>query len=179
MEKKCLLKRMASSFLLLALMVCMVQSVEIVAADNGSCASCEVSSLPNVVSSYQNEEGDLVKTFDNGIEAIYKSDGSIIVNDYTHVFSDADVESMSLRTGGLVTLGKAIWTAIGICSAIDYITGHDLCRIVLSHLGTSIEYGKYYIVSGEYIPGYIPGCEPMHSGPCNQGYWRYEVRKEG
>lgn len=175
MEKKCLLKRMASSFLVLTLMICMVQSVEIVAANSGSCASCEISSLPNVVSSYENEAGDLVKTFDNGTEAIYKSDGSIIVNDYTHVFSDADVESMSLRTGGLVTLGKAIWTAIGICSAIDYFSGHDLCRIVLSHLGTSIEYGKYYIVSGEYIPG----CEPMHSGPCNQGYWRYEVRKEG
>ncbi len=178
MEKKCLLKRMASSLLVLTLMICMVQSVEIVAADNGSCTSCEVSSLPNVVSSYENEEGDLVKTFDNGTEAIYKSDGSIIINDYAHVFSDEDVESVSSRVGGLKALGEAIWWAINACSAIEWVSGHDLCRIVLSHLGTSIEYGKYYIVSGEYIPGYIPGCEPMHSGPCNQGYWRYEVRKK-
>ena len=33
------------------------------------------------------------------------------------------------------------------------------------------------VVYQEYHPGYIPGCQPMHSGPCNAGYWEVIFEK--
>lgn len=33
------------------------------------------------------------------------------------------------------------------------------------------------VVSQQYHPGYIPGCEPRHSGPCNAGWWEVIFEK--
>lgn len=33
------------------------------------------------------------------------------------------------------------------------------------------------IVSQKYHAGYIPGCEPRHSAPCNAGYWEVVFQK--
>lgn len=29
----------------------------------------------------------------------------------------------------------------------------------------------------QYHPGYIPGCEPRYSGPCNAGWWEVIFEK--
>lgn len=71
---------------------------------------------------------------------------------------------------------KAVFTAIGVCSVVEYVTGHDVCRIVLSQI-TYLKMGVEYEVSGNFVPGYIPGCEPRNSGPCNAGCWRYQVNE--
>ncbi|WP_154659609.1 hypothetical protein [Thomasclavelia saccharogumia] len=42
-------------------------------------------------------------------------------------------------------------------------------------LGTSAKPKARYELTGRFIQGYIPGCEPRHSGPCNTGYWEYKV----
>lgn len=33
------------------------------------------------------------------------------------------------------------------------------------------------LVSQEFYPGYIPGCEPRNSGPCNAGRWIVSFKK--
>lgn len=66
-------------------------------------------------------------------------------------------------------------TPIDDCQRIQYVSGHDICRIVLSKLKTSAKPRARYELTGKFIPGYIPGCEPRHSGPCNTGYWEYKI----
>ena len=41
---------------------------------------------------------------------------------------------------------------------------------------SSIPSGNYKIYAN-YVPGYIPGCEPRHSAPCNAGYWQYSATR--
>ena len=61
---------------------------------------------------------------------------------------------------------KAAFTAIGVCRIV-------LCQIKEAYLKIGVEYE----VSGNFVPEYIPGCEPCNSGPCNAGYWRYQVNE--
>lgn len=78
-------------------------------------------------------------------------------------------------------LGKVIIGIWSTCQSIPYATNlifdHqlDLCKIAFDALKTNAKPNTGYFVYGQYIPGYIPGCEPRYSGPCNQGYWIYEV----
>lgn len=139
------------------------------------CIACTVSSS-QVISSEIDDDGNVVNVYDDGTEIIYYENGDIIINDYGHVYGDYNNVDISTRSGW-VLLGKAIWTAIGVCSAIEYVTGHDYCRIVLNALGDKLIFGQSYSVSGNFVPGYIPGCEPRNSGPCNAGYWQYQVSK--
>ena len=53
------------------------------------------------------------------------------------------------------------------------MTGHDICRIVLRYITNPKK--TEYSVDAIYHAGYIPGCEPRHSLPCNSGYWEYNV----
>ncbi len=146
------------------------------ALEENECEACMVSS-DQVVSSEVDDEGNLITVLDNGTEIIYYENGDIILNDYGHVFGDYNNVDTKTRSGW-IKLGKAIWEALGICSAIEYVTGHDYCRIVLEALGDKLIFGQYYVVSGNFVPGYIPGCEPRNSAPCNAGYWQYSVTKE-
>ncbi len=47
------------------------------------------------------------------------------------------------------------------------------CRIVLRYIINPKK--TEYSVDAIYHAGYIPGCEPRHSLPCNSGYWEYNV----
>ena len=38
--------------------------------------------------------------------------------------------------------------------------------------------GKYK-VTYTYVPGRVPGCEPIHSGPCNAGYYKASYSRIG
>ena len=73
----------------------------------------------------------------------------------------------------------AVWTGISACSNIYYVTDGrvDVCRVVARMLGTTRKPNAKYELTGKFIPGRIPGCEPIHSGPCNRGYWEYRVVK--
>ena len=95
--------------------------------------------------------------------------------DYGHNYSDETSSNVQNRSVW-VAIGKAIFSALGGCQAVQYVSGHDVCRIVLDYLG-SRPYKVEYELTGRYIPGRIPGCEPMHSLPCNSGYWEYRVKK--
>lgn len=139
------------------------------------CSLCKVQTF-EIEKEYIDEDGNIVKIFEDGVEAIYMKNGEIILRDYYNVF-ETDSSEMPPVTRALtwIAIGKAIISAAGTCSSIDYITGHDVCRIVLSKLGTSAKPKARYELTGRHIPGYIPGCEPRHSGPCNAGYWEYRI----
>ncbi|WP_027089286.1 hypothetical protein [Thomasclavelia saccharogumia] len=62
-------------------------------------------------------------------------------------------------------------TPIDDYQKIQYESGHDIYRIVLSKLKTSAKPRARYELTGKFIPE----CEPRHSGPCNTGYWEYKI----
>lgn len=130
-----------------------------------------------LVSSYTDKDGNFIEVYEKGVEIIYYNNGDVIINDYNNVFGGTAPVGVAARISW-VAIGKAVFTAIGVCSAVEYVTGHDVCRIVLSQIKEAyLKMGVEYEVSGNFVPGYIPGCEPRNSGPCNAGYWRYQVNE--
>ena len=118
----------------------------------------------------------LLRNEDN-VEVIYKSDNSIVIRDYANQFN---AETPKFRSGGLLKkIAYFIITAAGHCGGVQYLTNNkvDVCRIALRALGTTKKPNAKYLLTGKYISGRIPGCEPIHSGPCNRGYWEYRVVK--
>lgn len=125
---------------------------------------------------YINENGQEVTIFTNNVEITYINDEEILVRDYGHVFSDPTADSIKNPRIDWVRIGKAIFDALGICEAVNYVTGHDVCRIVLNALKSKPRNVRYEL-TGRFIPGRVPGCEPIHSLPCNSGYWEYKIIK--
>ncbi len=126
-------------------------------------------------STFINDDGNLVKNYTNGLEVEYKEDGSITIKDYGHVYGDNEL----ITRGPWIAIGKAIieWTIkiVSACSTIEYVTGFDICRIVISHIiAPDTNKTIQYELTGQYIQKKIPGCVPMHSAACN-GYWEYNV----
>ena len=61
---------------------------------------------------------------------------------------------------------------------VGIVMGSDSDMKVMSKAADMLEkLGVEYEVSGNFVPEYIPGCEPCNSGPCNAGYWRYQVNE--
>lgn len=137
-------------------------------------SGCEVSTAPVEKDSYYDEAGNLVILYDNNVEVTYLND-ELIIKDYGHNYSDVTSSQVQSRSAW-VAIGVATYSVLGVCQAIVYVSGHDVCRIVLSYLG-SRPYKVKYELTGRFIPGRIPGCEPMHSLACNSGYWEYRVKK--
>ena len=130
------------------------------------------------ISTEISKEGNQIIKYESGVEVEYISENEWIIRDYPNVF-EAEIPETQTRVNW-IELGKAIMKFIGgvlsSCQAIEYLTGHDLCRIALSYLSSHPVNGTAtYLVTGNYIPGYIPGCEPRNSLPCNSGYWEYRV----
>ncbi len=73
----------------------------------------------------------------------------------------------------------------GICNVIEKVTGQDICGYIvrqslnlLKTTGKALPNGKYR-VTYTYVPGRIPGCQPIHSGVRNSGYWKASYTKIG
>ena len=149
-------------------------------ATERKCSTCNIKEPSNIESESYDEDGNLITVLDNGAEITYFKDGRVIIKDYKSAYNNGTVynggNSRSLTLLGIVIIG--IWST---CQSIPYATNlifdHqlDLCKIAFDALKTNAKPNTGYFVYGQYIPGYIPGCEPRYSGPCNQGYWIYEV----
>lgn len=140
-----------------------------------NCSTCRMQSS-ETKTQYIDEDGNTVIVYEDGVEAVYMTNGEIILKDYYNVF-ESELPTATTRV-------LPVWIRIGIaiisgtltaCEHIDYVSGHDVCRIVLSKLGTSAKPRARYELTGRFIQGYIPGCEPSHSAGCNTGYWEYRV----
>ena len=136
-----------------------------VKADTNSTESCGIDQSV-VEEKYKNQDNELVEKYEDNVEVIYKSDNN--------------AETPKFRSGGLLKkIAYFIITAAGHCGGVQYLTNNkvDVCRIALRALGTTKKPNAKYLLTGKYISGRIPGCEPIHSGPCNRGYWEYRVVK--
>lgn len=121
--------------------------------------------------------GTEIIEYESGVEVERISNDEWIIRDYPNMFDAKapEKQSRSWTVIGLAILKYASYV-LTACQAVQYISGHDICRIVLSYISTPHGNGTYtYELTGNYIPGYIPGCEPSHSLPCNSGYWEYRV----
>ena len=76
---------------------------------------------------------------------------------------------------------RGIWTIIGIVGTsswiVETVTTFDACQYMVQQLLRLMSTGKpalkgKYRVTYTYVPGRVPGCEPIHSGPCNSGYYK-------
>ena len=140
-----------------------------------NCSTCKMQSS-ETKTQYIDEDGNVVIIYEDGVEAIYMTNGEIILKDYYNVFES------ELPTATTRVIPEWILIGIGIiadtidkCQRIQYVSGHDVCRIILSKLGTSAKPRARYELTGRFIQGYIPGYESRHSGSCNTGYWEYRI----
>lgn len=152
-----------------------------------NCNECTIEKTDIVEESYNNL-GNKITKYENGIEVEIVDEETFIIRDYYNVFdSQKEVtapvgeEIKDWRKIGLAILlmvYKAQDFVLDTCQTIQYIFGHDICRIVLSYINLPNSSGTFkYELTGRYISGYIPGCQPSHSLACNSGYWEYKVTK--
>lgn len=138
---------------------------------NNACGILSVEE-PILNKEYINENGEIVQHFEDNTQVVYHENGTITV--YSPFGPKPENENARI---GWVAIGKAILKIVGVvisaCSAILYVTEHDVCRIVLSYITNPTK--TEYSVDGLYHQGKIPGCEPSHSLECNSGYWEYRV----
>ena len=129
-----------------------------------NCSICRMQSS-EIKSQYIDEDGNVVDTWK-----------SVKGEDYNAFESDLNQPPTTRVIPGWILIGIGIiGGTLTTCEHIDYVSGHDVCRIILSKLGTSVKPRACYELTGRFIQGYIPGCEPRYSGPCNTGYWEYRV----
>lgn len=141
------------------------------------CSDCTVAPS-KVINEWVDESGNEVKMFEENVEVTYLENDAIIIRDYGHNYDNTfDIKSTGKTRIAWITIAKVIWNAVGVCSAVYYVTGTDACRIALKYLGTKKKNLVKYELTGRFIPGKIPGCEPSYSGPCNSGYWEYRVTR--
>ncbi|MDO4467397.1 MAG: hypothetical protein Q4C49_10415 [Bacillota bacterium] len=134
--------------------------------------------VPDIIDEYVNANGNTVVVYSDGVEVETIDEDYFIVRDFNHVFSD-EIPTHSQRSWIEIGIAivKFVVGVVNACSTIQYVTGHDICKIVLSRIVSQYNGEFRYVLSGNYISGYIPGCEPAYSLPCNSGYWEYSVRR--
>lgn len=178
------IKRLLYSIVILALVLTVIPIKPIHANTTSSNNTCDFSE-PKVISSNIGENGYEVKTFDDKVEVVYLENDGMIIKDYGHVYDtlfntnakprDTFFNNNAQPRIAWVLLAKVFIGAASTCSTVQYVTNVDACRIVLKYLGTNRRPNVKYELTGRFISGKIPGCEPSHSGPCNSGYWEYRV----
>lgn len=173
------MKQMISCILLLCLVMISVIPQNVFGDEPVDDTCCNIDELSNVVSNYYNEAGNLVLKFDNGTEAEYFENGDVIIYDYAHVYSEG--LGLSRAAVDWKKIGEIIYNIVtGGCTVVEWVSDVNPCEIFVQYIlrgtGAPPASGRY-IVGGTYHPGYIPGCEPRYSAPCNAGYWTYTYSK--
>lgn len=78
-----------------------------------------------------------------------------------------------------ITIAGVFTVVTKACCVIQAINNFDSCAWAIKNIRNSLKSapnGKYK-VTGKFIKGHIPNCQPMHSYPCNAGYWKYSFQK--
>lgn len=180
MTKNKILNKMVSFILLVAFLVTTGTPSQIFAVDAKRCDVCSVTAKPELIASYYDDEGNLIQKYDSGAEVIHYTSGDIILNDYTHIFSD---EMPAIQTRGSGEVIAVISFVLLVCEVVELFDPEhrNPCQLVVDYIynGTGGPPDGKYEVYAKYVPGYIPGCEPRYSGPCNAGYYQYSLKKIG
>ena len=102
-----------------------------------NCSSCRMEPS-EIIEEYVDENNSVVIKYQNGIEAIYKENGEILVRDYYNVYgAELTQQPQSRATGGWIVIGIAIiGTVIDKCQDICMLAVMmfvELFLIVLKH----------------------------------------------
>ncbi len=127
----------------------------------------------------------------------YNSDGTVesfIVlgdsQDNIDLFGNYDFENRSMvetRAISWTLIGKflvKVLIYVGEVVVISCIDGGNICKPLLQKRFafpqvTQAEANRLPVAYWRrFTPGRVPGCEPMHSGPCNSGYWEYKLTRQ-
>lgn len=122
-----------------------------------------------------NNQGCIYASVDAEREVYYDEELDL---DYMLTTSEDIPKNREITIGGVVT---AVLTVQGVCHWMGDDLGFNPCHWLIGKLATEVpekRAGKYKITK-TYIPGRVPGCEPINSGPCNQGYWKIDYTKIG
>lgn len=132
---------------------------------------------PEIVETISNEDGSTTYRYSDDI-LVTEKDGvyNVTIPEYA-----IDYEPPVMTRSVIGTIWAVISTTMTACTIFEWTFGPNPCEIAYKYLlrllGTGATTGKY-VVNGTYHPGYIPGCEPRHSSPCNSGYYEYSFVRE-
>lgn len=178
--KNAISNKIVSFVLVVAFLVTLVIPSQVFATDVEKCDSCSVTTKPTLIASHYDNEGNLIQRYDTGAEVIHYTNGNIVLNDYTHLFSD---EIPSVQTRSIGTVIAIVSFVLFSCDVVELIDPkhRNPCHLVIDYIynGTGGPPDGKYKVYATYVPGYIPGCEPRYSSPCNAGYYKYSLSKIG
>lgn len=136
----------------------------------------EFTETKKVTNSFIDENGHNIIQYDNGVEVEYITQDEIIIRDKNNVLgADLNIGNQT-RAVGWVVIGKAIFSAIGVCSSIQYVTGFDICRIALSYLASPPP-NSTYTVSAYQHAEHIPGCYPSSMPECIRYWYEYKLTR--
>lgn len=115
-----------------------------------------------------------------------------ISSNQNYDFSDLEKQGLSFNyineNEFTINIPRGFWTIIGIvgtsCWLIETVTTFDACQYMVQQSLRLMATGKKglngkYKVTYTYVPGRVPGCEPIHSGPCNAGYYKASYSRIG
>lgn len=138
----------------------------------------------NNISSNQNYDfSDLEK---QGLSFNYINENEFTINIPVSMVNKEKIDSIIESQNNPKTRG--FWTIIGIvgtsCWLIETVTTFDACQYMVQQSLRIMATGKKglngkYKVTYTYVPGRVPGCEPIHSGPCNAGYYKASYSRIG
>lgn len=148
---------------------------------NGTC-SLDISKDIKIVGTNE-KDGKVTTSFSDGSQSVKHKNGTIdllipitssfITDEQRRLLQEAPstIKPRSFFAIAIIAFKVVSGIATG-CYVVQWITnGFDPCMAARQYLGNPRP-GKY-VVEGNYIPGRVPGCDPMNSLSCNSGYYKY------
>lgn len=168
-----------------------VPSVKANGSDNSGCETCSGSPNPEIESvNIEENDGIITENFSDGSILTEYEDGTmeLIIPLASPFFSDEQREALIESDGAVQTRGfkelvkifvKIVEGVFFACDVIEWLSNYTFnpCQVARQYLDSRARTG-HYVVVGDYIPGRVPGCEPMHSLQCNSGYYKYKFVPE-
>jgi hypothetical protein len=121
-------------------------------------------------------------TYSDGATLTEYSDGEYLLSIQLSSPFFSDEERTYIINNGkqrsFIAMAKIFLEVVGgiftTCAVIEWLSNYEFnpCQVARQYLGGNARTGRY-AVEGNYIPGQVPGCEHMHSLPCNSGYYQY------
>lgn len=128
-----------------------------------------------VIINIESEDSTTTYYFSDDSKLVYDGEKyTVIVPEYASDYIPPETQTYSAGAVAGV-IWAVISTALTACTIIEWTVGENPCEIAYKYLlkvVISPRTGKYRVGS-VYHQGYIPGCEPRNSLPCNSGYYEY------
>ena len=161
--------------IILSVITCALASISFSESCSANAKEVSKSCSPIIVSENNIQDDDYIYDTDFEIIVPYEEGRNKTSGSYEENITRIETRSAS---------GVAAWV-FGTCQVIQWVSNKDICGHLvrqsinlLKTTGKPLPNGKYK-VTYTYVSGRVPGCEPIHSGVCNSGYWKITYQKIG